>query len=245
MSYKIDLHIHTSMNPHAFSTLEENIRSASEKKMTTIAITNHGPALQDSPHWWGLGNMAIIPEYVNGVRILKGVEVNIIDDNGNIDINNKIYQIMDIIIGGFHDIPQYGDTLNKERNTKSMTKLIESQKVDILVHLGNPQFPIDYEEVVKAAKKAEVAIEINNSSFLNSRRGSAPNCYTLAKLAKKHRCRISYGSDSHFSSYIGEFKEIEKIIEEIQFPEELIINSSEERLNAFLKLRKELKPKNI
>ena len=33
--------------------------------------------------------------------------------------------------------------------------MIRSQKVDIMVHLGNPQFPLEYELVVKEAVKLE------------------------------------------------------------------------------------------
>ncbi|MBP6063108.1 MAG: phosphatase [Fusobacteriaceae bacterium] len=245
MSYKIDLHVHTNINPHAFSTLEENLKAAKEKGMSTVAITNHGPALQDSPHWWGLANMCIIPEYIDGVRILKGVEVNILDEYANIDINQKIYKVMDIVIGGFHDIPEYGETGDIDKNTKAIINLFKSQKIDIGVHLGNPQFPIRYDEVVKAAKECNIAIELNNTSLTIARRGSAPNCLKIAELAKKEGCYISYGSDAHFSSYIGGFEEVEKLVEKVGYPEELIINSSEERLNNFLEMRKSLKPKNL
>ncbi len=247
MNYKIDLHIHTNVNPHAYSTLEENISSAKNKGMTTIAITNHGPALQDSPHWWGLANMDVIPRYVDGVRILKGVETNILDENANIDINQQIFRVMDIIIGGFHDVPQYGETLDEARNTRAIINLMRSQKIDVVVHLGNPKFPVNYEEVVKVAKECNIAIELNNTSLLSPgpRKGSAPNCLKLAELAKKEGCFVSFGSDSHFSLQIGIFDEVEKIIGAVDLPEELIINSSEERLDSFLKLRKTLRPEQI
>ena len=162
MRYPIDLHIHTSVNPHAYSTLEENIRSATEKNMKVIAITNHGPALQDSPHWWSLVNMRVIPEYVGDLRVLKGVETNIIDENGNFDINQRIYDIMDIILCGLHTIEAYGEPGYSLKNTEAVINMIRSQKVDIMVHLGNPQFPLEYELVVKEAVKAGVDIEINN-----------------------------------------------------------------------------------
>lgn len=241
MSYKIDLHIHTNLNPHAYSTLEENIRAAKEKEMTTIAITNHGPALQDSPHWWGLANMQVIPEYVMGVRILKGVEANIIDGDGNIDINQEIYKGKDIILAGFHDVDEYGDTMDCARNTKAIVALMKSQRIDVAVHLGNPRFPIDYEEVMKAAKECNVAIELNNTSLTTSRRGSEPNCYKIAQLAKEYGCYVALGSDSHFSSNIGEFSEVEEIVKKIDFPKEKIVNFSEEKLNQFLNLRKGLR----
>lgn len=238
MKYPIDLHIHTSANPHAYSTLEENIRSAKGKNMEVIAITNHGPALQDSPHWWSLVNMRVIPEYVDGLRVLKGVETNIIDENGNFDINQRIYDIMDIILCGLHTVEAYGDPSNIIKNTKAVINMIRSQKIDIMVHLGNPQFPLEYELVVEEATKAGVAIEINNSSLKASRKGSEVNCKKILELCKKYNTKVALGTDSHISYDIGEFLEAQKLIDEVGYPTEKIINYSLDNLEEFLSERK-------
>lgn len=238
MRYPIDLHIHTNVNPHAYSTLEENIRSAQEKGMRVIAITNHGPALQDSPHWWSLVNMRVIPEYVGDLRILKGVETNIIDENGNFDINQRIYDVMDIILCGLHTVEAYGDPSDIIKNTRAVINMIRSQKIDIMVHLGNPQFPLEYELVVQEAVKAGVAIEINNSSLKNSRKGSRPNCKKILELCKKYEAMVSLGTDSHISYDIGEFKEAQLLIEEVGYPVESIINYSMKNLDKFLENRR-------
>lgn len=238
MRYPIDLHIHTNVNPHAYSTLEENIRSAQEKGMRVIAITNHGPALQDSPHWWSLVNMRIIPEYVGDLRVLKGVETNIIDENGNFDINQRIYDVMDIILCGLHTVEAYGDPSDIIKNTRAVINMIRSQKIDIMVHLGNPQFPLEYELVVQEAVKAGVAIEINNSSLKNSRKGSRPNCKKILELCKKYEAMVSLGTDSHISYDIGEFKEAQLLIEEVGYPVESIINYSMKNLDKFLENRR-------
>lgn len=245
MRYPIDLHIHTNSNPHAYSSLEENINRAILKNMKVIAITNHGPALQDSPHWWSLLNMRVIPEYIDNLRILKGVETNIIDDNGNFDINQRIYDVMDIILCGLHPIEAYGDTGNILKNTKAVINMIKSQKIDIMVHLGNPQFPLDYELVVKEAVLAGVAIEINNSSLRESRKGSKPNCKKILELCKKYDCVISLGTDSHISYSIGEFQEAEELILEVGYPKEKIINTSLNNLDNFLEMRKKRRVKRI
>lgn len=238
MRYPIDLHIHTNVNPHAYSTLEENIRSAQEKGMRVIAITNHGPALQDSPHWWSLVNMRVIPEYIGDLRVLKGVETNIIDENGNFDINQRIYDVMDIILCGLHTVEAYGDPSDIIKNTRAVINMIRSQKIDIMVHLGNPQFPLEYELVVQEAVKAGVAIEINNSSLKNSRKGSRPNCKKILELCKKYEAMVSLGTDSHISYDIGEFKEAQLLIEEVGYPVESIINYSMENLDKFLENRR-------
>lgn len=245
MNYLIDLHIHTSCNPHAYSTVEENIERAIKKGLKVIALTNHGPAAQDSPHWWSLANMRVIPKFVDGLRVLKGVEANILDENGNFDLNQQIYDVMDIILCGLHKVESYPDGSDIVKNTKAVVNIIKSQKIDILVHPGNPQFPLDYETVVKEALLADVAIEINNSSLRESRKGSAPNCLEILKLCKKYNCRISLGSDAHISYSIGEFNEAEELIKQVEFPKDKIINSSVENLDEFLRIRAEKRVKKL
>lgn len=245
MKYLIDLHTHTNVNPHAYSTLGENILEAKKKGMKVIAITNHGPALPDSPHWWSLRNLRALPNEIDGIRVLKGVEANVIDEDGSIDLNQYIYEIMDVILVGFHPVKGYPDGKDKEKNTRTMINLIKSQKADIIAHPGNPKFPMDYEKVIKTAKEYNVAIELNNSSFKGSREGSEENCKSIMSIAKKHGCYLSLGSDAHFSQSVGDLDIVGGLLEKIEYPKELILNSDTEILNSFLNLRKKLKPKEI
>lgn len=243
--FKIDLHIHTNVNPHAFSTLEENINAAAKIGAEVIAITNHGPALPDTPHWWHLANISILPEIINGVRVLKGVEANIKNSNGDLDINQKVFSSMDIVLAGFHTIPEYTEN-TLEKNTLAILNLIKKQKADIIVHLGNPSFPVNFEEIAKYAKKYSVALEVNNTSLSGiTRVGSEKNCKKLLEYAKKEGCYISIGSDAHYSGHICNFTKAIALLEEIDYPENLIINYSKEQLENFLNLRKQLRTKNI
>ncbi|MGL4998979.1 MAG: phosphatase [Cetobacterium sp.] len=244
--YKIDLHIHTNVNPHAFSTLEENISAASKKGMEIIAITNHGPALQDTPHWWHLVNIAILPDVIDGVRVIKGVEANILNEFGKIDINQRVYDHIELVLAGFHVVDEYGNIDSIEKNTLAILNLIKKQKADIIVHLGNPIFPVDYEKIVKAAKENNVALEVNNTSLGTiTRVGSRNNCKAMLEFAKKEGCKISLGTDAHYSGHIGEFQRAIQLLEEVDYPENLIINSSIETFEEFLKLRQELRSKKV
>ncbi|MGL4945392.1 MAG: phosphatase [Fusobacteriaceae bacterium] len=245
-NYKIDLHIHTNVNPHAFSTLEENISAAAKKGMEVIAITNHGPALEDTPHWWHLVNIGILPEVIEGVRVIKGVEANIMDDNGKLDINQRVYDYMELVLAGFHVVDGYGEIDNIEKNTRAILNLIKKQKADIIVHLGNPIFPVDYKRIVKIAAENRVALEVNNTSLGTiTRVGSRKNCKTMLELAKEERCYISLGTDAHYSGHIGEFGRVIELLNEVDYPEELIVNSSRETFEEFLKLRQELRSKRV
>ncbi|UUV18217.1 PHP domain-containing protein [Fusobacteria bacterium ZRK30] len=235
MNFLIDMHTHTNTTPHAYSSLEENIRAGKKRGIKIIANTMHGPYLQDSPHWWAIANQRTLPDYVDGVRVLKSVEANVVNIDGELDINDKIIEICDIIIGGFHSIPEYGDTGDINKNTKAIINVIQNNVVDILVHLGNPEFPIDYEKVVIAAKKHNVAIEINNGSLTTSRAGSKPNCEKIMELCFKYKPYISLGSDAHFSTLIGEFSEAIELIG--TYNKELILNTNEDKLKEFAVLR--------
>jgi len=240
--FKIDLHVHTSVTPHAYSTVEENVARALKKGMEVLALTNHGPALPDSPHWWSLKNLRVIPAEVENLRILRGVEANVVDGDGNIDLNQSIYRGLDIVLAGFHPVPGYPVEPDREKNTLALIRLMERQYVDIIVHPGNPQFPIDPERVVACAKETGVALEINNASLVGVRKGSEKNCAEILRLCKENGNIISLGSDAHISWDIGNFTHAEELLREAGFPEERILNTSKELLYGFLTDRKKRKP---
>ena len=45
-----DLHTHTLASSHAFNTVTEMARAAREMGYRALAITDHAPAMPDSPH---------------------------------------------------------------------------------------------------------------------------------------------------------------------------------------------------
>jgi len=232
--FLIDLHTHTNYSPHAYSSLMENVQVAKVKGMLAIASTNHGPKLPDSPHPWALLNQKAIPEIIDGIRVYKGAEANIVDDQGNIDLTKRMIDSFEIIIGGFHQVEGYGNINDIEKNTRAAINVIKSGNIDIFVHLGNPAFPIDYEKVIKEAKKYGVAIELNNSSYEGSRSGSPVNCKKIVDLCKENGNIISLGSDSHFCTSIGGFDNVIKELERVDYDKTLVLNHSIEFLEKFL-----------
>jgi putative hydrolase len=239
--YLIDLHTHTNCSTHAYSTLEENIAAAKKRGLLAIAVTNHGPAIPDGPHVWSFVNLKCLPDHINGIRVYRGAEVNILNKNGDVDLDDNILEKLEIVLGGFHSIEVYGDTNDIDKNTNAAINCIKQNKIDIFVHLGNPKFPLRYEEVLMEAKKTGIAIELNNSSFTTSRAGSEKNCEKILRLAKKYGNFIALGSDAHFSSSVGELTKVIKLLEKVDFPKELVINKNIEKLEKFLDARKQSK----
>ena len=241
MKYELDVHTHTIASGHAYSTLMENAKMASEKGIKVLGTTEHGVTMPHAPHIWYFDNYRILPRELYGVTMLYGVEANIIDYDGKLDIDDSKLDKLDIVIGSIHDeVYKVG---NAEENTRAFINVIKNGKVDIIGHLGNPGVPVDFEQIVMCAKEKDVLIEINNSSFTTSRPGSFGNCKIIALLCKKHNTKLIINSDAHFCTKIGEFTESVNMLESIDFPEELIINKDPKEL--LLKLKKKGKLKNL
>lgn len=239
MKYALDVHTHTIVSGHAYSTLMENAKAASEKGIKVLGTTEHGCTMPNAPHIWYFNNYKVLPREMYGVKMLYGVEANIIDYEGNLDMDDDTLGKLDIVIGSIHDeVYKVG---NAEENTAAFINVIKSGKVDIIGHLGNPTVPVNFEEVIKCAKENNVLIEINNSSFTTSRIGSIGNCTKIAKICKKYGNTIIINSDAHFCTKIGEFTEAITMLESIDFPEKYIINSNPDMLLVLLKEKGRLK----
>lgn len=239
MKYALDVHTHTLASGHAYSTLMENAKAASEKGIKVLGTTEHGITMPNSPHIWYFHNYRVLPREMFGVTMLYGTEANIIDYDGNLDMDDFTIDKMDIVIGSIHDeVYKVGSV---EENTRAFINVIESGRIDIIGHLGNPGVPVNFDEIVKCAIKNDVLIEINNSSFTTSRVGSYGNCREIALLCKKYGAKLIINSDAHFCTLIGEFTAAVNMLESIEFPEELIINRDPDELLLRLKKKGKLK----
>lgn len=233
MEILIDMHNHTIVSGHAYSTIEEIVREASKKGLKYVGITEHGPKMPGGPHIFHIRNQRVIPDEIHGVKILKGVEANILDQEGRLDVPDEILETLDIVIAGLHDACI--DPWDIEGNTKALLNVMENNNVDIIAHPGNPKFPIDKEKFVLKAKETKTLVEINNSSFRTSRKGSKGNCREIALLCKEHNVQVIINSDSHISYDVGRVDKAVELLKSINMPEELIINSSVNRFENFLK----------
>jgi putative hydrolase len=243
MKYALDVHTHTIASGHAYSTLMENAKAASEKGIKVLGTTEHGITMPHSPHIWYFNNYKVLPREIYGVTMLYGTEANIIDYDGNLDMEDITLDKMDIVIGSVHDQVYKVGTV--EENTRAFINVIENGKVNIIGHLGNPGVPVDFEKIVKCAKENDVLIEINNSSFTTSRVGSYSNCREIALLCKKYNNNLIINSDAHFCTLIGEFTQAIHMLESIDFPEKFIINKDPNEFLLRLKEKGKLKDLNI
>lgn len=234
----IDLHCHTISSGHAYSTIKENIEGAIENGIKILGTSDHGPNMPGGPYIFHFGNLRVLKKEINGVRMLKGVEANIIDYDGNIDIPLDVLEQLDYVIASLH--PPCLEFGSKEENTRAIIKAMGNPYIKIIAHPDDNRYPLDYEKIVKAAKKNKVLLEVNNSSLKpdSYRPGALDNYKKMLRLCIDNQVKIILGSDAHIWYDIGVFDNCEKLMKEIDFPKELVVNYNKEDLKDFIELDK-------
>lgn len=236
-----DLHTHTIACGHGYSTVEENIRGAQERGLLALAITEHGPCIPGGPHPFILGGLKILPKEIQGLRLLRGAELNILNTQGELDLGPERKGRLDFILAAFHPNTPYSGT-SQEENTQALLQTLEDPFVDALAHPDNPLYPVDYAQVVEKAVLEGVMLELNNGSLLKDRPGR-PSGYENAKrileLGKEHGLLITVGSDAHISFHVGNLQAAQELLQEVSYPPELVLNTSLHRIECFLEERQE------
>jgi putative hydrolase len=240
MQFVADLHVHTVASGHAYSTVKEIARVAADKGLAMIALTDHGPGMPGGAHAYHFSNQTAMPDFLFGVRVLKGIEANVMDRSGRLDLDDLRLGKLDIVAVGLHTVCSPNGSIKE--NTAMMLAALQTPFVDIIVHPGNPEYLIDEEAVVKEATRCGVALEVNNSSLTVSRKGSLPHCDHIVGLAKQFGTKLIVGSDSHFCETVGEFSVATELLNKNGILPEQVINTSIERVLDHLNRRKNHNP---
>ena len=184
-----DLHTHTIASGHAYSTINELALAAAEKGLRGLALTDHGPALPGGPHRYHFCAMRFIPRTIAGVRIFRGVEANILNPQGDLDLDQGVLGDLDFVMAGLHEGCSFCGR-GIDLNTQAVLTAMENPLVKCISHPGNPVFPLHYDQIVQGAFRTGTALEINNSSLGVSRKGSSGNCKEIARLCAQTGTRL-------------------------------------------------------
>ncbi len=232
MNIIADTHCHSLASTHAYSTIEEMINAASKKGLYAIAITDHARTMAGAPGKWYFENLCVIPDYVNKVRVLKGIEANICDYNGSLDEDEFVLSKLDWVVASMHEIT-LKPNFDIDACTNAWLNIAKNPYVNVIGHSGVSAFAYDYERVIKEFGRNGKLVEINNTSF-RVRHDAISNCKKIAKLCKKYSVSVVVNSDAHFSSQVGEVDKAIGLLKEIEFPRELILNANLERFKNYL-----------
>lgn len=246
MKLVLDAHTHTLASGHAYSTIMEYVAEAAEIGLELIAVTDHTTEMPCSIGEFYFTNFCAVPETVNGVRLMLGAELNIMDKSGRVDMSERTLEQISPVIASFHP-PCYkysSDNMSFEEKSAEITDalmlVMDNKHVQIIGHPGDPRYPFDIEKVVRKSVETGTLLEINNASLNKKsfRYGSRDTMLELLKSCKKADCPVVLGSDAHFVKLCGRFDDAIELLNEAGFPEELVANVSIERFCELLSFKK-------
>ena len=236
-----DYHTHTTYS-HGKGTVFENARRAQEIGLRELAVTDHG-----------FGQMAFglrhkrLPSLIRdcraaeketGVRVLVGVEANLLGESGLTDLCERDYPYFDVFLMGIHRFVRFkpfctgmwniffmnwwysvrkkeGSDRLMRYNTKALINSIQKYPLDAITHLNYLSF-CDVTEVAKAARDYGTYIELNTKKVHLQDDELAAVCDTGV--------RFIIDSDAHTPERVGETSLIEQQLARVQIPEDRIDN---------------------
>ncbi|MSS62286.1 phosphatase [Velocimicrobium porci] len=238
MNFYLDTHTHTLASGHAYSTVSEMINAAKEKGLSLLAITEHAPKMPGTCHEFYFHNFRVFKNKDFGIELLLGSELNILDFDGHVDLDENTLKSLDLCIASLH-LPCY-EPGTKEQNTNAYINAMKNPYIHIIGHPDDGRIPVDYEKLVKTAKENHIALELNNSSLnpLSFRPNAKENDLVYLELCKTYQVPISLGSDAHICYDVANFTYAASVLKQVNFPEELILNTSLERFKQYMEERK-------
>lgn len=231
---KIDLHNHTIASGHAFNTIYEMAESAGKKGVKVLGILEHGPDMDGSArevYFWCLNR---VPKKIHGVKLLFGVELNIRNEKGEIDLPKGALERLDFA-SGFHISPQYAGS--RETHTAAIINAMKNPFFKIVVHPYYRPSGTDIEKIAQAACDNNKLLEISTTHFENKNVDEEwlERLKKMIAVVKKNNFKILLGSDSHVESEIGADKEFRKIMKKLGLADKDIANNDIKYLRNFIK----------
>ncbi len=192
-----DLHTHTK-ETDGRNSLEEMARAAKDRGYEYLAVTEHSKKVAMAK---GLDAKRLkkqieeidrLNEKLDGIILLKGVEVDILKD-GSLDLPNEILKELDLTVCSVH----YNRNLSTKKQTERIIRAMDNPYFNILAHptgrLINEREPYeaDLEKIMEAARDRGCFLEINahpDRLDLSSR---------YCKLAKEIGLKVVVSTDAH------------------------------------------------
>lgn len=235
-----DYHTHTPYS-HGKNTVLENANAAKKLGLKQIGITDHGfNHLLFGLKRKKLGDLRAEieeAEKLTGVKVLMGMESNLISIDGDTDMRPEDLDKFDIYLFGIHEVLKYkklSDFYNImvrnytayklgkkppakviENTTKAYINAVKNNPVDILTHI-NYKCCCDLKEVAKACADYGTYIEINTK-----KRHVSPE---EVDLMASTGVRFVVDSDAHSADRVGDTKIADELIKDCKFPLEQIDN---------------------
>jgi len=199
-----ELHAHTTATDGR-NSLEEMALGAKRYGMKYLAVTDHSQYLKMVG---GLDERRLLAQMedidrlnakLKGFRLLKGIEVEILED-GRLDLPDRILQQLDLVIGSVHSHFR----LPMQQQTERILRAMDQRFFSILGHpsgrLINEREPyeVDMAAVIQKAKERGSFLELN----ANPQRLDLNETY--CQMAKEAGVLVAINTDAHSVADFGQ-----------------------------------------
>lgn len=236
--YLSDIHTHSIASGHGTScTISDMAKEASRKGLKLLGISDHGPGTLASGTSSYFRSLPFCPRKRFGIELFYGVELNILDTEGHIDLSDELLNNLDYAIISMHRQNYRSGSVSE--NTQAYINAMKHPAVKVLGHCDDSHFPVDYDALARAAQNEHVIFEINEASLTpRSYRGDTrANAAQILHCALRYKLPVILSSDSHGTGHIGDFTNAAEFVHQFMFPESLILNNQIPRLKVFLQTR--------
>lgn len=227
-----DLHTHTDACPHGHSPRYQYIEYAKSRGLYAVGISEHCQGYPDGVPMSYFEDMENWPRVVDGLRLLRGVEIDINDYRGRVYMQRRYMKHLDYVIASTHRSSLLPcDALTA---TRMWCGVAELPFVDVIGHpcREHDLWPYEVDTVVRAFRDHGKTVEINASSF--GKPLHLETCRKIMECCGKYEVPIIVGSDSHYAVGTGRFDPAIRVLEEVGIPETQVVNASLPRLLAWL-----------
>lgn len=232
--FVLDIHTHTLASGHAFGTIREMAQAAAEKNLKLLGISEHAPGIPGTVEPIYFSTLHLVPRVLYGVNIIHGCEVNILND-ATLSLEQKYIDRLDYAIIGIHE-QCYRDA-GRQKNTENVIECMKNEKVFFVSHPDDDNTPLDYDLLVPAAKKYNVALEVNNNTFRRKakRKNCIQNYKAMLSLCMEYQWPVLVSSDAHDPSWVGEVSLAMEFLDSIGFDKNLVLNTDVDKLYNFIR----------
>ena len=204
MQFELDVHTHTLASGHAYGTITEMAKAAAERGLKILGITEHAHYMPGTCDDLYFVNLRVVPREMHGVKLMLGAELNIMDENGTIDLPDWILNRLDLRIASIHGNLYKAGTVSQ--NTAAVIRAMKNPKIDIIgsttIHLH------DIIKVLQSISKnlSEITSFISFKNLLESnftmkkRKGETDHESQLRAFIPNKQCR--YPSLIRLNHYI-------------------------------------------
>ena len=237
--YLLDSHIHSIASGHGSNSMIHQLAlEASKKGLQMICITDHGPKTLGSATESYFRNLQFAARKHYNVDLLYGCEVNILDESGTVDLSQELLSQLDYVIASFHT--QNIKPGNISQNTKTLLQVMDNPYIHAIGHPDDVKYPVNFKAIVEYAKQTHTLLELNEASLdPNGYRGDTKaNNIELLHWCAHYEHPIVLGSDSHGTKTLGNFTQCDKLLNAIDFPKHLILNSDSRSFLNFIHTKK-------